>query len=202
MKYKPSRRWKIMKKYLLVSGSAANIKALASMTDKAAGIETGSSLTSSEAGQLMEAGHYSAMIVNTPLADSQGLDLCVYVCEKLCYPVVLITSQVTADRIGREFGEKGIIVVVRPVDLASYRTILNCLSSVCALSSKLRKKAQTLEEELEERRLVSRAKAMLIKNMGMTEDQSHRFIEKQTMDLRRPRKEIAQNILKTYLNRS
>lgn len=193
---------KTMKKYLLVSGSTANIEALASMTDESADVRTGSSLTSLEAGQLMEAGSYSAMIVNTPLADSQGLDLCVYVCEKLLYPVVLITSQAAADRIGREFREKGIIVIARPVDKASYRAVLNCLSSVCGLSSKLRQRVGKLEEELEERRLVARAKALLMKNMGMTEEQSHRLIEKQSMDLRRPRKEIAQNILKTYYNKT
>jgi response regulator NasT len=32
----------------------------------------------------------------------------------------------------------------------------------------------------------------------MTEGQAHRYIEKQAMDMRTPRKEIAENILKTY----
>ncbi len=188
-----------MKNYLLVSGSPENLKTLTSMTGAVPETETSVSLTASEAGQLMESGNYSAMIVNTPLRDGQGLDLCVYVCEKLCYPVVLITSQKTAERVREDYTEKGIIVLSRPLDRSSYHLVLGCLSAYSGFASRLRIHSRELEEELAERRLVARAKARLMKNMGMTEDQAHRFIAKQSMDLRCSRKDIAQHILKTYL---
>lgn len=191
----------MMKKYLLVSDSSGRAKELASFTGRLTGIAADHSFTSSEAGQLMESGQYSAMIVNTPLRDSQGLDLCAHVCQKLRYPVVLITSQVIADRIEAEFREKGIIVIARPIEKSSYRLIMNCLAASGALTADLREENRGLKSELEENHLVARAKALLIKNMKMTEEQAHKFIERQAMDLRLPKKQIARNILKTYYNK-
>lgn len=188
----------IMKKLLIAAGSIQNSEILTSLINMEADVEAESSLSSSDAGRRMESGRYDAMIVNTPLKDGQGLDLCVYVCEKLGYPVVLITSKATAERISLDFRNKGIIVIPRPIDKASYSLMIQCVSASSRMIGRLRDKNRELEEELAERRLVARAKAILMKNMRMTEDQAHRFIEKQSMDLRRPRKEIAQSILKTY----
>lgn len=55
-----------------------------------------------------------------------------------------------------------------------------------------------LKLKLEEKNLVDRAKKTLIEKLKMTESQAHRFIEKQAMDLRVTKKNIAENILKIY----
>lgn len=47
-------------------------------------------------------------------------------------------------------------------------------------------------------RLVNRAKWALIEHLGMTEDQAHRYIEKQAMDARVSKKEVAEGIIRTY----
>lgn len=52
-----------------------------------------------------------------------------------------------------------------------------------------------LNEKLEELRLVSRAKGALMRVLGMTEPQAHHYIEKQAMDLRATRREVARRIL-------
>ena len=72
---------------------------------------------------------------------------------------------------------------------------------MCSLMNRMRDENRKLRSSLEEARLVSRAKSMLIKDMNMTEDQAHRFIEKQAMDLRTTKRNIAQNIIKTYYNK-
>ena len=60
------------------------------------------------------------------------------------------------------------------------------------------KLSDALEEKIEEIRLVNRAKWLLIERLGMTEAEAHRYIEKQSMDQRIPRRELAENIIKTY----
>ena len=52
--------------------------------------------------------------------------------------------------------------------------------------------------KLEDLRLVSRAKLILIQNMSFTEEQAHHYIERRAMDSRRTRAEVALDILKTY----
>ena len=57
---------------------------------------------------------------------------------------------------------------------------------------------QKLQNKLEEIRLINRAKCVLIQYLNMTEQQAHRYIEKQSMDLRQSRVVTAESILKTY----
>ena len=62
----------------------------------------------------------------------------------------------------------------------------------------LEKKTVTLEEKMDEIRTVNHAKWVLINHMKMSEDEAHRYIEKQAMDTRKSKREIAEGIIKTY----
>jgi response regulator NasT len=55
-----------------------------------------------------------------------------------------------------------------------------------------------LQSKIEELRLVGRAKCAMIQYLNMTEAQAHRYIEKQAMDMRASKREIAQGILRNY----
>ena len=52
---------------------------------------------------------------------------------------------------------------------------------------------------MEEIRAVNRAKWLLISEINMDEPEAHRYIEKQAMDRCVSKKEIAEEIIKTYL---
>lgn len=62
----------------------------------------------------------------------------------------------------------------------------------------LRTENEALHNKLSELRLVNRAKCVLIQYLGIGEAQAHRYMEKQAMDRRVSRTEIAREILKTY----
>ena len=51
---------------------------------------------------------------------------------------------------------------------------------------------------MEEIRLVNRAKMLLMQNLNMTEQDSHRYIEKEAMDRCMKRTAVAEQIIKTY----
>ena len=63
---------------------------------------------------------------------------------------------------------------------------------------RLEKKTLSIEEKMQEIRLVNRAKWLLIDRMGLSEADAHRLIEKQAMDSCTTRRAIAESILKTY----
>ena len=56
----------------------------------------------------------------------------------------------------------------------------------------------TIEEKMEEIRLVNRAKWLLIECLSMTEADAHRYIEKTAMDTGSKRREVAESIIRTY----
>ena len=62
----------------------------------------------------------------------------------------------------------------------------------------MRKRAASLEEKMDEIRLVNRAKWILISRLSMTEEDAHRYIEKRAMNQCVSKKEIALDLIKTY----
>ncbi|MCM8823040.1 MAG: GAF and ANTAR domain-containing protein [Candidatus Omnitrophica bacterium] len=63
-------------------------------------------------------------------------------------------------------------------------------------NSKLLVQTRVIQEELETRKLVERAKGILMKQ-GLTEEEAFRKIQKKSMDLRKPMRDIAEAIILT-----
>ena len=64
----------------------------------------------------------------------------------------------------------------------------------------LEQENKKLKLKLDELKIVQRAKNMLMENLDMTESEAHRFIEKQAMDMRTTKYEVANSVIKTYTN--
>ncbi len=62
----------------------------------------------------------------------------------------------------------------------------------------MEKQNRTLREKMEDIRAVNRAKWLLIEHLSMTEQDAHYYIEKQAMDTRLSRREVAEHIIRTY----
>ena len=96
------------------------------------------------------------------------------------------------------FVNSGVMTLQKPTNPAIFSSTLRLL---CATRERLRRmeqKTATLEEKMEEIRLVNRAKWILIDQLKMTENEAHKFIERQAMDRCVTRRTIAENILATY----
>ena len=74
----------------------------------------------------------------------------------------------------------------------------NWMSSARKRLRKSEKKALSIEEKMEEIRIVNRAKWLLISELKMDEQGAHRYIEKQAMDRCISKRIVAEEIIKTY----
>jgi AmiR/NasT family two-component response regulator len=63
---------------------------------------------------------------------------------------------------------------------------------------KLIEEKESLTTKLEERKFVERAKGILMKERGLSEDEAYRKMRKQSMDSRKSMKEIAEAVIMTY----
>ena len=91
-----------------------------------------------------------------------------------------------------------VLTLPKPV---TRQTLSQSLQVLCATRERLRRmeeKQVSVEKKIEEIRLVNRAKWLLIECLSMTEADAHRYIERQAMDLRISKREMAENIIKTY----
>jgi len=68
-------------------------------------------------------------------------------------------------------------------------------AAVAILNTELIVKTKVIQEELETRKLVERAKEVLVRRRGMTGEQAYRWIQKRSMDSRKSIRNVADAIL-------
>ena len=140
---------------------------------------------------------YDLVLINTPLPDEFGTRLALDACESSAGVLLLVKAEHCPD-IEAQVSVHGVLTLAKPTSAQLFAQTLRLL---CITRERLRgmeKKAVTLQEKMEEIRLVNRAKWLLIEELKMTEQEAHRYIEKQAMDRCVTRRAVAEQILSIY----
>lgn len=141
---------------------------------------------------------YDFVIINAPLPDDYGSRFASQVCAgDSTVALVLVKSDVYEANHGKMVTD-GIFTLPKPTSTQMLSQALKWMTAARERLRRLEGKATSIEDKMEEIRLVNRAKWLLIENLKMTEADAHRHIEKQAMDRCVNRREIALNIIKTY----
>lgn len=187
-----------MDSVLIVSDSDKGIALLTRLL-KANGInKTASVKSGAEARRLISVTEFDLIIIITPLPDEFGESLAITMTEISTSGVILIARNEVADEIEARVQYYGILVVSNPIARQMFYQAQKLALATKRRLSGLKNENMRLQSKIEEIRLVTRAKCVLIEYLNMTENQAHKYIEKQAMDLRTSRKEIAESILKAY----
>ena len=141
---------------------------------------------------------YDIVIINAPLPDDFGTRLALNICDNSGTAVLLFVKAEHYPDINGRVSPFGVLVLPKP---ASSQTVSQSLQLLCGTRERLRRmeqKTASIEEKMEEIRIINRAKLLLMEQLKMTEKEAHRFIEKQAMDQRLTRARVAQLILDRY----
>ncbi len=152
----------------------------------------------SEARRRMLGETYDLVIVNAPLPDDPGVDFAMEACSESDAGVLLLIRGELYEETYYEVLPAGVITLSKPTNL---QMISQSLRVLCAVRERLRSKRQrqtTVEEKIEEIRLINRAKWLLIECLNMTEPEAHRHITRQAMEQRLSKREVAESIIRTY----
>ncbi|MEE0111149.1 MAG: ANTAR domain-containing protein [Oscillospiraceae bacterium] len=141
---------------------------------------------------------YDFVIINAPLPDDPGTRFAIDACSKTGTVVLLLIRSEVYDEINAKVASQGVFTLPKPIATQTLQQGLKWMASARERLRKLEQKATTIEEKMEEIRLVNRAKWILIEQLKMTEEEAHHHIEKQAMDRCVSRKEIALGLIKTY----
>ena len=151
-----------------------------------------------EAQRRLLEGTYDIVIINAPLPDDFGLRLAISTCTDSSSGVLLLVKNDLYNEIYTKAMPYGVLTLSKPTNS---QLIAQSLRVLCATRERLRQmeqKQMSVEKKIEEIRLVNRAKWLLIECLGMKESDAHRYIEKQAMDLRISKSEMAEYIIRTY----
>ncbi len=141
---------------------------------------------------------FDFVIVNAPLPDDMGVRFAIDACSAKGTVVLLLVRAELHDEIYDKVAEHGVFTLAKPTAKPTILIALGWMSSARERLRKSEKKTLSIEEKMEEIRIVNKAKWLLIRELKMDEPQAHRYIEKQAMDRCVTRREIAEDIIRIY----
>ena len=138
---------------------------------------------------------YDLVIINAPLPDDMGVRFAIDAGSQGEAIALLLVREAFYAELTARLTPYGVFTMLKPTSAARMATALHWMTSARERLRRNETKALTLQEKMEEIRLVNRAKWILIEQRGMDEPTAHRYIEKQAMDRCVTRRAIAQEIV-------
>lgn len=139
---------------------------------------------------------YDIIVISAPLRDEFGTHLAQHFAENSGAGILLLVKPEYYSDVSAQVTPLGVLALSKPT---SPQLMLQCMELLCGTRERLRRMEQknaSIEDKMAEIRLVNRAKWALIENRGMTEQDAHRYIEKQAMDRCVSKRVVAEEILR------
>ncbi len=185
---------------LIISNTEKSIVYLTSVLKEAAVSNITTISNAGEARRLLITKDFDLCIINAPLPDEFGEGLAYDIATKGISEVMLIVKSELFDEIAAKTEDFGILTLAKPINKSLLWSSLKMAQVTHKRIRAMQSENKKLVQKIEDIRMVDRAKCILISHLSMTEPEAHRYIEKQAMDMRVPRRKVAEEILKTYEN--
>jgi AmiR/NasT family two-component response regulator len=135
------------------------------------------------------------VIMDIKMPDMDGIEAARLMTEEKIAPVLLLTAYAQRDLVDRA-KEAGVVgYLVKPFREQEIVPAIEIALARFSEFRELEKEVGDLNETLETRKVVDRAKGILMDSQGLTEQEAFRKIQKMSMNTRKPMKEIAQAIV-------
>ena len=137
------------------------------------------------------------VIMDIKMPDMDGIEAARILTEERIAPVLLLSAYSQQELVtkAREAGVAGYLV--KPFRESDLTPAIEVALSRFTEFRTLEREVGDLRETLETRKIVERAKGILMDNQGLNEAEAFRRIQKMSMNTRRPMKDIAQAIIIT-----
>jgi response regulator NasT len=143
---------------------------------------------------------FDLILVNTPLPDEFGTELAMDACLRSRAGVLLLVKRELHDEICAKVTDAGVLTLPKPTSEAVMRHMLRTLCAVRERLKRVQERQVTVDQKIEEIRIVDKAKWALISARQMTEEEAHQYIQRQSMDRRISKRTAAEEILRTLQN--
>lgn len=189
-----------MESVLIVSSNEKAINAIAPMLKDFGHLSISMAKSSSEAKRALLSNEYNLVVINAPLSDEYGFELAGTVLSNSMSSCLFIVKSEHFESASAKLEAIGGLCISKPVNRLMFIQSLRWINATRNRLLGLKKENIKLQNKMEEMRIVNRAKFALMQYLSFDEAQAHRYIEKQAMDKRVTKYQIASQIIKTYEN--
>ncbi|NLM45965.1 MAG: ANTAR domain-containing protein [Firmicutes bacterium] len=189
-----------MESALIVTLTQKSIEFFTEMLNAASFGQIATVQSCGEARRLLMERDFDLVIINAPLRDETGEDLARHVAAQGTSQVILVVKSEYYDEISANTEEDGVLTVAKPLNRSLFWATLKLAKAAGAKLKRMQAENSKLQQKIEDIRIIDRAKCLLISYLKLSEQEAHRFLEKQAMDLRITKRAVAEGILKMYEN--
>lgn len=135
------------------------------------------------------------VLMDIKMPDMDGIEAAKILTEEQIAPVVLLTAYSQKDLVDRA-KEAGVVgYLVKPFREADLLPAIEVALARFGEFKQMNQEVTDLKDALETRKLVDRAKGILMDAQGLEEQEAFRRIQKMSMNTRKPMKEVAEAII-------
>lgn len=189
-----------MHNVLIVSSIEKNILSLKEMIVQNHDREITTAAHCGEARRLLIDRDFDLCVINTPLSDEFGDDFACDIASAGIGQVILIVRSEIEEMVAEKVEGSGVLTIAKPINKALFWSALKLAAAAHHKMSQMKEENRKLQQRIEDIRLVDRAKWIMVESLGFSEAEAHRYIEKQAMDRRMPRREVAEQIIQYGLS--
>jgi len=187
------QRWRV----LIVDDHAQSRAAVAEAIGLQGGTVVGNGSRAEDAVRLVDKHRPDVLMLAVGLPDGDGVDAARQVMSTLPCPIVLLTSHADPAVAARAVDAGVLGFLVKPLRAEELGPALDVAVSRFRELEAVRKENEALKQKLEARKLVDRAKGVLMTRLGLSEPEAFRRIQKTAMDTRKTMAEVARALLLT-----
>ena len=147
------------------------------------------------ASALAHASAAEVIVMAVGLADLDGIEAAREIMQTRPLPIVLITSHADPSTVTRATNAGVMSYLVKPLRPEELAPAIELAVSRFREFVSLRDEVSTLKLNLEERKLIERAKGLLMEQRHLSEERAYGLMKKASMNMRKPMADIAQAIL-------
>lgn len=151
--------------------------------------------SAAEAKRLLLQRGFDLILINSPLPDDPGMGLAEDLCRETEAGVLLLIKAETYGEVTAQVQASGVITLCKP---SGRQLAAHSLQALCATRERLRiqrRREASVEEKIQELRLIDRAKWTLIERQGLTEPKAHRALERLAMEKGITKRQAAEEVI-------
>ena len=141
------------------------------------------------------------VIMDVKMPKLDGISAAKTIAEERIAPIVMLTAFSQRDLVERARGAGAMAYIVKPFDASdvvpAIEVALGRFQEIRAIEEEL----TTLEERFESRKIIDQAKGILQKDLGLTEPEAFRWVQKTAMDLRKSMRDVAEGVISHNKNK-
>ncbi|HMR50311.1 MAG TPA: response regulator [Arachnia sp.] len=135
------------------------------------------------------------VIMDVKMPKMDGIAAAEIIAEERIAPIVMLTAFSQRDLVERARDAGAMAYVVKPFDASDVVPAIEIAMGRFAELKAIEDELATLEERFESRKIIDQAKGILQKDLGLTEPEAFRWIQKTAMDLRKSMRDVAEGVI-------